>query len=431
MRTVEYRLNQPTLHDDKLNLCPKLKHTYKPYNTFSKEIKIKVNIMLHYMKEVLCKNKVKSLEFLLKWCSNMVKGNKNNSCIYSKGPQGLGKSTLPVFLRDHVIGKDLSLETGSEPLKSHFNSILGGKLFVMFEELENFSVGEWQVISARLKRQITSNLIMLESKGIDSYEAENLNNYWLLSNNDSIKDDDGRRIFILDLATKRIGDKQFWDNIYNNCFNDEVGEAFFCYLMEIDTVGFNPQVFPMTEAKRDSFVKRLDHSYLFIKDMYIRKDEKLCETVGELFIQYVDYCRVKGHKPLCKIEFNKKLDQVGISKYKSGSVHKYKKTHSELLAIAKKNNWLHELDDYISDDESNDEEDDEELSEINYYNDHQELLELFKLNKKRINDMLVGFDLIEKIDKNRSAIKKKPIVFVGLSKVPLLDNHKCLSLLLD
>ena len=109
---------------------------------------------------------------------------------------------------DYVIGKDLSLETGSEPIKSNFNSILGGKLLVVFEELENYNKSEWTV-SSRLKRWITSNKITLEKKGIDTHETENINNYILHSNNDSVKDDDGLRYNILDISCKRYADYEF------------------------------------------------------------------------------------------------------------------------------------------------------------------------------------------------------------------------------
>jgi hypothetical protein len=40
---------------------------------------------------------------------------------------------------NHIIGKKLSLEIGSEPLRSKFKSALGGKLFVSFEELNLFT----------------------------------------------------------------------------------------------------------------------------------------------------------------------------------------------------------------------------------------------------------------------------------------------------
>ena len=78
----------------------------------------------------------------------------------------------------HVLPKDLTLESPSEPLKCKFNSILGGKIFVAFEDLESVSSGEWIAMSNVLKRQITSPLITLEGEGTNSYETDHLNNYY-------------------------------------------------------------------------------------------------------------------------------------------------------------------------------------------------------------------------------------------------------------
>ena len=143
----------------------------------------------------------------------------------------------------YVIGEDLCLETGSAPLKSNFNSILAGKLFVVFEELENLNASEWSSMSSVLKRIITSDRILLEAKNQNSYEADNINNYMLNSNNDSIKDDNARRYFIADVSSKREGDVEYWTDTNNSCCNDEVGEAFYCYMMEIDTNNLIPRLF--------------------------------------------------------------------------------------------------------------------------------------------------------------------------------------------
>ncbi len=105
-----------------------------------------------------------------------------------EGPQGIGKTSFTDFIRYYVLGENQYLETGSEPLKSRFNINLGGKLLVIFEELENTSVAEWSSIISKLKRQITSDTIMLEAKNQDPFQALNINNYIVNSNDDAIKD---------------------------------------------------------------------------------------------------------------------------------------------------------------------------------------------------------------------------------------------------
>ena len=106
------------------------------------------------------------------WMSNMARGNKNQSVLYLKGEEGIGKSTFTDFLVKYVIGQRLSLKSGSQPLISNFNSILFCKLLVVYEELENFGTTQWQTVSTRIKRDITSDTCHYESKGVDSFEAK-------------------------------------------------------------------------------------------------------------------------------------------------------------------------------------------------------------------------------------------------------------------
>jgi hypothetical protein len=348
LRSITYELNKPLMYENKLNLCPAFKHNYKPYKSFSDDIKEKVDIMLNYIYEILADSNQDQYDYLLKWISNMLKGNKNDSCLYVRGGQGIGKSTLFVFLRDFVIGKALCLETGSAPIKSNFNNILGGKLLVILEELETFSTNEWMAISSRLKRYITSNTITLEKKGVDAYDATNTNNYAILSNNDSVRDDDGRRYFILDIAIHRVNDKPFWNKIYGNCFTDEVGAAFFSKLLEIDTTAFSSQYsMPLTKAKKDALVKRLEHQEEFIKNNYVMKSKDIECGVQDLYNEYKLFCSEKSFKCLGKIDFGKKLKDIGITYYKTGGVNKYKVPYAKLKEIATKKHWIHELDDTI------------------------------------------------------------------------------------
>ncbi len=113
------------------------------------------------MFDVLCNKREDVFLHLKKWVGNMCKGEKNNSALVLKTlAKGVGKSTLPQMLAKHILGPKLCLETGSEPLKSRFNHILGGKLLVSFEELEKFSTAEWSAVESVLKRQITSDSIV-------------------------------------------------------------------------------------------------------------------------------------------------------------------------------------------------------------------------------------------------------------------------------
>ena len=277
----------------------------------------------------------------------MIKGNRNNSCLYLKGVQGAGKSTPLEFIREHVIGKSLSYQGGSGCLKTKFNSELSGKLMVIFEELENFGSSEWISISSILKRQITSPTLQIEAKGKDVREETNLNNYILASNNDCIQDDDGRRYFILDISTKYVKNEEYFERLYT-CFNNEVGHAFYSYLYEIDTEKFNPQSYPKTQSKLDSYSKRLDNVYKYLKDEFILKKRNVDRiSVTDFHQDYLAYSGKNGiNKPKTKIDFNSALKNIGINYSKSDKTNYYKIPLEQLTEISNKFNWVHDLDEY-------------------------------------------------------------------------------------
>jgi hypothetical protein len=344
IKSIIYDVNQDTFFEDKLNLCPRLK--FKPsIFTYSDKTNKQIDFIKNFLKEILCSNKQDSYDFLLKWLSNMVKGNKNTSCLYLKGVQGTGKSSLFYFLSNHVLGKNLCLETGSDPIRTKFNEILGGKLLVNIEELENFSRNEWESISSTLKRMITSNSITLQNKCTKAYETTNINNYILCSNNDAIKDDDGRRYFILDISTKKKDNHDYYNSLYK-CMNDEVGEAFYNYLLTIDTENFNPQSFPMTNNKLDSLSKRLDNVYKFVKEEYILNNYKLDISLTEMYSYYKIYCRNNLIKPVPKEDFNRKLSEANINKIRKNNKYYFDIQLIDLVSIAKKNNWINDLDEF-------------------------------------------------------------------------------------
>ena len=385
LRELICEIGKPMLFENYLNQSAPFKHKVSDYESFDQAVKDRVQLFLSYIKEVLCNHNEEAFQYVLKWLSVVVKGGKNESCLYLRTKtQGSGKSTLFDFMRHHVIGDGLFLETGSEPIKSKFNSILAGKLIVFFEELETTSISEWCSVSSRLKRYITSTTMTIEPKGLDSYNVKNYNNYVIASNNDAIKDDDGRRYFIADVSTHRIGDKAYWKNLRQSCFNDEVGHAFFCYLSEIDTSEFNSQHdMPLTQRKKDSYAKRLDSVELFLKS-YVLENRAIHSTVDEF---HKEYCEVSS-KHLGKLDFNSRMTELGIqykpqnrkneTTGKMTKVNEYRVSAETLREIAEKGHWIHELDNFEPSEISTEPEIDTEKEQLKTENDKlkQQLKEL-------------------------------------------------------
>jgi hypothetical protein len=215
-----------------INVCKGFLHKkYKQFDDYSNEIKENVNLYISYLKEIMCNGDDIMLDAYLKYYAQMAKGIKTEVIIYRKSGEGWGKSTETDFIFNYVFGKDICLISGTEPLTSHYNKIYMGKLLIIYEELPTFSDAQWKGVSSKLKTLTTEKVTTYRDLYEKAVQADNISNFQINTNVESIQNSDGRRYIILDLNPSRIRDYEYFRNLRNNCFNNEVGEAFFSYLM--------------------------------------------------------------------------------------------------------------------------------------------------------------------------------------------------------
>ena len=309
------------------------------------KIKRKVNIFLDYIKEVLSQGDDETSKYIIKWISNVCQGKKNDSCLYFKSIQGDGKQTLSVILCNRVLGKELAIISSSETLTTRFNEILNGKLLVVFEELPTFTKCQWDYIDSKLKDMITGNSQMYENKNTKAYSSENINNYIINTNVDQIKSSNGRRYFIVPVSGKHNKDTEYFENIYSNCDNDEVGEAIYNYFLSIDTSNFRAQRdMPENTLKLDAIAEHLPLEYKFLKFEYILTNKDLKGRASTIHSDYEVYCAQNDKKPMSLIQFNRKLGEVNIHTKISHGNTCYNISNKELKEIGNKRYWFHELD---------------------------------------------------------------------------------------
>ena len=96
VKKLTCELNKPLFYGNYINTCPPFMYSVKPYEEFSSDLKEKVCVMINYLKEIWCSND-DQLQYLLKWFSNMARGNKNQSVLYLRSEEGTGKSTFTDF----------------------------------------------------------------------------------------------------------------------------------------------------------------------------------------------------------------------------------------------------------------------------------------------------------------------------------------------
>jgi hypothetical protein len=119
---------------------------------------------------------------------------------------------------NYVFGTEICLISNTEPLLSHFNKIYLGKLIIIFEELPTFSDAQWSAVSSRIKTLTTEKLCVYRDLQEKSIQAENISNFQINTNVESIKDSNGRRYVILDLNPSRVGNYDYFKNLKDKCF---------------------------------------------------------------------------------------------------------------------------------------------------------------------------------------------------------------------
>jgi hypothetical protein len=136
---------------------------------------------------------------LVRWLAHAVRcpGDKiSHALMLRTARQGVGKTTLANIARA-LIGEENTRKANSDELRGQFQSFLGDKLLVIFEET---NLGAGQGTYNRIKDMISDDTVVINEKYVPAREARNLANFIFLSNLDSplLMEPDDRRIFYVD-----------------------------------------------------------------------------------------------------------------------------------------------------------------------------------------------------------------------------------------
>lgn len=382
-----------------INNFVKSKAVYSKYADQPENIKNSVQLILNHLKVVNCNNDIKQFEYLLKIIKNMCLGVKNNIAVLMRGiAEGTGKSTFCTFLMKHVIGCENTCVGDPSMIKKGFNYGMYTKRFVYFEEIPIFESKSYSQISTTFKRWITEDYINYEEKSKPIFSSKNIHTIWVLSNENCIENDDGRRWFCLDINPRMKGNTEYFNKIYSNCFNDAVGNGFFSYLIdnvEIPNNWVADANMPMTSNKKDSCAEKLDKVYEFIKTNYVLKGLGINSSISDLVHEYNE---TGLYYKMSTVTFNKYLKENKdfVDKLVIGHQSKpyLRISKGELLNIFKNNNWIHSTDEFNAKPKNCDSEKmyDELEAEIQKNTKLQE--ELFKLKEsvKVSETSLNGFE---------------------------------------
>ena len=149
---------------------------------------------------VVCSGKVDHYDWLIGWLAYCVQhpGRQAEVAVVLRGLKGTGKGMVGQMLMR--IFRDHSLHiTNSKHLVGNFNAHLVDALFLFLDEA--FWAGDKQG-EGTLKALITERTLMIEPKGVDSFQMPNRLKILMASNNDWVvpASADERRYFVLDVS---------------------------------------------------------------------------------------------------------------------------------------------------------------------------------------------------------------------------------------
>lgn len=217
------------------NIWTSYKATYNKALLENQEIKQNVDKLLLILRDIWAAENEQYYKYLLSWFAHIVKfpAKKTNISLFIHSKQGSGKSFFIDFFRDFIVGSDHGLVTNFDSLLKNFNKQLEQKTFICVEEMQN-NASSFVNSFNFMKQLITANKIIIEPKFKDAYVAEDFANYCFTSNFLSFYlEPSDRRNACFRASDKYAQNKIFWEDVRKTCLNQDVGDAFYTYLMDI------------------------------------------------------------------------------------------------------------------------------------------------------------------------------------------------------
>jgi len=271
-----------------------------------------VDLYLKHIYEVWCSCDEIQYKYILSWWAQIIQTpyKKTQTAIVLLGEQGGGKS-LPIdIMIKFIFGNEISLATsGINRITGNFNNSLKGKILTKVDEISNINSGNenFHAVFDRLKDIITGESFECEQKGKDPFQIDNNNNFIFTSNNfNCLKiEETDRRLNVMIVDDKYIGNHDYFDNFCNVCFNQNAGNHIFSYFMEYTNI-VNLKKIPMTEVKKQMIQNSKANPLLFLEDFEIKSDiEDNSKKISneKIYGEYVNWCVKEGEKTFAKKTF--------------------------------------------------------------------------------------------------------------------------------
>jgi hypothetical protein len=186
---------------------------------------------------------------------------------------------------------------GIQSITQKHNTAIQNKRLVVINEMSS-TKDEFKSNFDKIKTYITDPVVMIEPKGINAFNVDNISNFLLFTNHRDaiIVEESDRRYAIFEMSEARLNDTEYFNMLSTECFNQEVADAFYTYLLDFSVVNIRsiPQTALRTEMinlSKSTPLKFLDAVTEF--DIF---DGETKISAQDLYQKYVEWCRDNGER---------------------------------------------------------------------------------------------------------------------------------------
>jgi hypothetical protein len=206
---------------------------------------------------------------------------------------------------------------------------------------------------------------------------------------------------------------KYFNKLYSECFNQDVGNCFYSYLIENVIIPKNWDAssnMPLTKNKKVSLSQKLAKPFVFLKENYLLKEKDINMKMKDLHKEYID---TNLYYKMNVETFNKHITESVLKSYiiESGGYKKLKIKHTDLKIIYEKNNWISDFDEY---------EKDELQKETDEHNETE--IKTLKQEIERLNKMIEDMKKTPIVEQKNKPVVTKVVEPVQPKKIVFIDD---------
>ena len=287
-------------------------------------------LMKSFIMEIWAKNDMTNYNYIISWLAGLVTNlsSINKIALVMVSGQGCGKGTLLEFLEYILRKNNIISVVGVDKIVGRFNTILQGKRLVCVNEMGS-TRDEFRKNWECMKSYITDPTILIEPKGINSYDIDNISNFIMFTNHrDSIiVEETDRRYAIFEMGTQYMNNNEYFGILRKLCFTQTVADEFYTYLMNFQAVSLG--TIPKTELRQEMINLSKPNPVRFLDWIYADEDAQVQLQLEKgrvkpinLYNSYKGWCCENGEKPYSNTKFGTVVS-TKLDKIKSNGSYKY------------------------------------------------------------------------------------------------------------